>query len=80
MSIYHPPSKTQGIFNPSNFGGLGAGGQITTDYLDANYVQFSVAQGNTTLVGTNVLGNITQQGDLTTTGDITGETIKQVHF
>ena len=70
MSIYHPPSKTQGIFNPSNFGGLGAGGQITTDYLDANYVQFPVAQGNTTLVGTNVLGNITQQGDFTTTGEI----------
>ena len=80
MSIYHPPSKTQGIFNPSNFGGLGAGGQITTEYLDANYVQFPVAQGNTTLVGTNVLGNITQQGDLTTTGDISGETIKASSF
>ena len=70
MSIYHPPSKTQSIFNPSNFGGLGAGGQITTDYLDANYVQFPVSQGNTTLVGTNVLGDITQQGDLSITGDL----------
>jgi len=48
MSIYHPPSKIQGIFNPSNFGGLGANVEITTDYLDANYVQFRVAQGNTT--------------------------------
>ena len=38
MSIYNPPSKTQGVFNPSNFGGLGAGGEITTDYLNANYV------------------------------------------
>ena len=80
MSIYHPPSKTQSVFNPSNFGGLGAGGQITTDYLDANYIQFPVAQGNTTLVGTNVLGNITQQGDFTTTGDISGDTIKANSF
>ena len=70
MSIYHPPLKTQSVFNPSNFGGLGAGGQITTDYLDANYVQFPVSQGNSTLVGTSVLGDITQQGDFYTTGDL----------
>ena len=70
MSIYHPPSKTQGVFNPSNFGGLGTGGQITTDYLDANYLQFPVSQGNATLVGTSVLGDITQQGDFSTTGDL----------
>ena len=70
MSIYHPPSKTQGVFNPSNFGGLGTGGQITTDYLDANYLQFPVSQGNATLVGTSVLGDITQQGDFYTTGDL----------
>ena len=70
MSIYNPPSKTQGVFNPSNFGGLGSGGQITTDYLDANYIQFPVSQGNTTLVGTSVLGDITQQGDFYTTGDL----------
>jgi len=70
MSIYNPPSKTQGVFNPSNFGGLGSGGQITTDYLDANYIQFPVSQGNTTLVGTSVLGDITQQGDFSTTGDL----------
>ena len=74
MSIYNPPSKTQSAFNPSNYGGLGAIGQITTDYLDANFVAFPVAQGTTTLVGTNILGDITQQGDFTTTGDITGET------
>jgi len=76
MSIYNPPSKKQGIFNPSNYGGLGAGGQITTDYLDANYLQFPVAQGNMTLVGTNILGDVTQQGEFITTEDITGETIK----
>ena len=70
MSIYNPPSKTQSVFNPSNFGGLGSGGQITTDYLDANYIQFPVSQGNTTLVGTSVLGDITQQGDFYTTGDL----------
>ena len=75
MSINNPPSKTQSVFNPSNFGGLGAGGQITTNYLDANYIQFPVAQGNTTLVGTNVLGNITQQGDFSTTGDISANNI-----
>ena len=69
MSIYNPPSKTQSVFNPSNFGGLG-GGQITTDYLDANYIQYPVSQGNATLVGTSVLGNITQQGDFYTTGDL----------
>ena len=80
MSIYNPPSKTQGIFNPSNFGGLGAGGQITTDYLDANYIAFPVSQGNTTLVGTNILGDITQQGDFTTTGDITGDSIEGTSF
>jgi len=71
MSIYNPPSKTQGIFNPSNYGGLGTGGQITTDYLDANYLSFPVAQGNTTLVGASVFGTISQQqGDFTTTGDL----------
>ena len=70
MSIYHPPSKTQSVFNPSNFGGLGTGGQITTDYLDANYIQYPVSQGNATLVGTSVLGDITQQGDFYTTGDL----------
>jgi len=71
MSIYNPPSKTQGIFYPSNYGGLGTGGQITTDYLDANYLSFPVAQGNTTLVGASVFGTISQQqGDFTTTGDL----------
>ncbi len=70
MSIYNPPSKTQSVFNPSNFGGLGTGGQITTDYLDANYIQYPVSQGNATLVGTSVLGDITQQGDFYTTGDL----------
>ena len=54
MSIYNPPSKTQGVFNPSNFGGLGAGGEITIDYLNSSFVEFPVAQGNTTLVGTSV--------------------------
>ena len=81
MSIYHPPSKTQSVFNPSNYGGLGTGGQITTEYLDANYVSFPVAQGNTTLVGASVFGTISQQqGDFTTTGDITGETIEGSSF
>jgi len=70
MSIYNPPSKTQGIFNPSNYGGLGTGGEITIDYLDANYLSFPVAQGNTTLVGTSVFGNITQQGNFSTTGEL----------
>ena len=69
MSIYNPPSKTQGIFNPSNYGGLGAGGEITIDYLKSSFLEFPVAQGNTTLVGTNILGDITQQGDFSTTGD-----------
>ena len=79
MSIYHPPSKTQSIFNPSNFGGLGAGGQITTDYLDANYVSFPVAQGNTTLVGTSVFGTISQQqGDFTTTGDLIVDSVNVI--
>ena len=54
MSIYNPPSKTQSVFNPSNYETLGSNGQITTDYLDANYISFPVAQGNTTLVGTSV--------------------------
>ena len=70
MSIYNPPSKTQGIFNPSNYGGLGAGGEITIDYLKSSFLEFPVAQGNTTLVGTNILGDITQQGDLSTTGNL----------
>ena len=80
MSIYAPPSNIQSVFNPSNYGGLGVDGQITTDYLDANYVQFPVVQGNMTLVGTSILGDVTQQGDLTTTGDITGETIEGTSF
>ena len=78
MSIYHPPLKTQSVFNPSNFGGLGAGGQITTDYLDANYVQYPVSQGNTTLVGTSVLGDITQQGDFYTTGDLIVDSVNVI--
>jgi len=67
MSIYNPPSKIQDLINPCNYGGLGAGGQITTDYLDANYLSFPVAQGNKTLVGTSVLGDISQQGDFSIT-------------
>ena len=78
MSIYHPPLKTQSVFNPSNFGGLGAGGQITTDYLDANYVQYPVSQGNATLVGTSVLGDITQQGDFYTTGDLIVDSVNVI--
>jgi len=71
MSIYNPPSKTQGIFNPSNFGGLGSNGEITIDYLKSSLLEFPIAQGNTTLVGTSVFGNISQQqGDFTTTGDL----------
>ena len=79
MSIYHPPSKTQSIFNPSNYGGLGAGGQITIDYLDANYLSFPVAQGNTTLVGTSVFGTISQQqGDFSTTGDLIVDSVNVI--
>jgi len=59
MSIYNPPSKTQGIFNPSTYGGLGAGGEITIDYLKSSFLEFPVAQGNITLVGTSVLGRFT---------------------
>jgi len=70
MSIYNPPSRTQDIFNPSNYGGLGAGGEITIDYLKSSFFEFPVTQGNTTLVGTSVLGDITQQGDFSTTGDL----------
>jgi hypothetical protein len=71
MSIYNHPTKTQGIFNPSNYGGLGAGGEITIDYLKSSFLEFPVAQGNTTLVGTNIFGDITQQqGDFSTTGDL----------
>jgi len=80
MSIYNPPSKTQSVFNPSNYRSLGSNGEITIDYLDANYVSFPVAQGNTTLVGTNVFGDITQQGDFSTTGDITGASIEGTSF
>jgi hypothetical protein len=80
-SIYNPPSKTQGTFNPSNYGGLGSGGQITTDYLDANYLSLPIALGNITLVGTSVLGTISQQqGNFTTTGDITGASIEGTLF
>ena len=71
MSIYNPPSKTQGIFNPSNFGGLGSNGEITIDFLKSSFLEFPVAQGNTTLVGASVFGTISQQqGDFTTTGDL----------
>jgi len=81
MSIYNPPSKTQGIFNLSNYGTLGSNGEITKDYLDANYLSFPIAQGNTTLVGTSVFGNISQQqGTFTTTGNITGASIEGTSF
>ena len=81
MSIYNPPSKTQGIFNPSNFGGLGSNGEITIDSLKSSFLEFPVAQGNTTLVGASVFGTISQQqGDFTTTGDITGASIEGTSF
>ncbi len=80
MSIYNPPSKTQTIFNPSNYGTLGSNGEISIDYLKSSFVEFPVAQGNTTLVGTNILGDVTQQGDFTTTGDITGDSIEGTSF
>jgi len=80
MSFYNPPTKTQSVFNTSNYGGLGAGGQITTDYLDANFVAFPVAQGNTTLVGTSVLGDITQQGDFPQQEILQVKRLKGVNF
>ena len=75
MSIYNPPTKDQSIFNPSNYGGLGVGGEITTEYLNANFLAFPVAQGNITLVSTNVLGDINQTGNIYTSGDIQADDI-----
>ena len=75
MSIYNPPTQDQSIFNPSNYGGLGVGGEITIDYLKANFLAFPVAQGNITLVSTNVLGDINQTGDYYTSGDINADDI-----
>jgi small nuclear ribonucleoprotein (snRNP)-like protein len=70
MSIYTPPNKQQSIFNPRNFGSLGQGGEINREYLNANFLAFPVAQGTITLVSANVLGDINQQGDYITSGDI----------
>jgi len=75
MSIYTPPNKQQSIFNPRNFGSLGQGGEISKEYLNANYLAFPVAQGTITLVSTNVLGDINQTGDYITSGDITADDI-----
>jgi hypothetical protein len=69
MSVYNPPTQDQSIFNPSNYGGLGVGGQITTDYLKANFLSFPVAQGNITLV--NISGNVIT----TNTTAIAGQTL-----
>ena len=70
MSIYTPPNKQQSIFNPRNFGSLSQGGEINREYLNANFLAFPVAQGTITLVSANVLGDINQQGEYITSGDI----------
>ena len=75
MSIYTPPNKQQSIFNPRNFGSLGQGGEINKEYLNANFLAFPVAQGTITLVSANVLGDINQQGDYITSGDIVADDI-----
>jgi trimeric autotransporter adhesin len=75
MSIYNPPTRTQSIYNPNNYGGLGVDGTITTDYLKANFLSFPVAQGTQTLVNVNLLGTITGDGEVNIDGDIAGETI-----
>lgn len=51
MSVYNPPTDVGSVFNPSNFATDDS--EITTDYLNANYLKFPVAQGFETFVGTN---------------------------
>jgi hypothetical protein len=51
MSSYPPPTDEGTIFNPLNYST--AGGDITVDYLNANYLKFPIAQGFETFVGSN---------------------------
>jgi len=76
MSIYPPQTTTQGsIFNPD----LWVAGDTTTidtDYLNANYLKYSVAQGYETLNGMTNLGNTTLSSDLrllSTLSDASGD-------
>ena len=55
MSVYNPPTFSEylSVFNPANWGVFG--GEITEEYLEANYAQYPVIQGsNYTLKNTRV--------------------------
>ena len=75
MSIYPAQTTTQGsIFNPD----LWVAGDSTTidaDYLNANYLKFSVAQGYETLNGATNLGDLDMSNnDILNLGSITSDT------
>jgi len=59
MSIYPAPTNQQGsIFNPSLWVVSIVNG-VTTEYLNANYLQYPVAQGNINLSGMTNIGTTT---------------------
>jgi hypothetical protein len=68
MSIYPPPPTQQGsIFDPSLWIVSDVNG-VSVEYLNANYLQFPVAQGFETLSGVNNFGSTTISQNLVLDG------------
>lgn len=61
MSVYPPPNEQKGtIFNPLDY--IESSGTIDSAYLEANYLQFPVAQGTENFSNILVAGSNTTQG------------------
>ena len=75
MSIYPPPNWTEALttFNSSNYEQSITTTGFTTAYLDANYLNYNIAQGDEFFTNTSNTGNATVQGILKT-NTITGTT------
>jgi len=63
MSVYPPPTQYGSIFNTSNW--EQSSSNITLAYLQANFLEYPVAQGLETFNNINNLGTLTNSGSIT---------------
>ena len=80
MSIYPAPTNQQGsIFNPSLWVVSIVNG-VTTEYLDANYLRYPVAQGNINLSGMTNIGTTTLDDILDANANININGVSGVNY
>jgi hypothetical protein len=68
MSVYPTPTRSQGSIFNADLWIIEETGAITQEYLEANFLEFPVAQGFETLNGINNLGSSTLSGALNVSG------------